>query len=155
MTRHPLDPPMFSRPLRVHDVPDEGLDRVVEADLSERAALARFNGLVAVDFLTATFKIARRGREGLSVEGSLEAQVQQSCVVSLDVFPATVRENIDMRFAPERTAPAAPTKRGRAPSRAGPARAAADEPDKSLSDGGGKRAGPDYRRRDRPRRHRG
>ena len=88
----------FSRPVKVDNLPRDGLDHAIEATPAERAAIARQNGLVDVAKLTATFNLQRRGRE-VSVQGSVHAEVTQTCVVSLEPFAVTLDEPVDVRFA--------------------------------------------------------
>ncbi|MHB2166015.1 YceD family protein [Alsobacter sp. R-9] len=87
----------LSRPLVVDSIPAAGLDVSVEASPDERAALARDFGLVSIERLAARLHVDRRGRV-VRVTGDVEADVTQTCVVSLEPFPAQVREAIDLRF---------------------------------------------------------
>jgi len=89
----------FSRPLAVRDVPPSGKNIAVTADLAEREALARLLDLPAVHRVEAHFEVRPWMRDGLEVKGRLEAEVEQICVVSLDPFAASVREEIHARFA--------------------------------------------------------
>ena len=90
----------FSRPVKVDAVPREGLLRTVEATPAERAALAEQNDLVEIAELNARFVLKRAGNKGVSVSGALHAEVTQTCVVTLEPFPVTLDEEIDVRFAP-------------------------------------------------------
>ena len=96
-----VNPPPFSRPLMVSAVPPEGLDVTLSPDATERAALARENGLVAVHELEARLRVARGGAEGLEVAGHLHARIRQTCVVTLEDFDAVVDEPVRLRFAPQ------------------------------------------------------
>ena len=91
---------LFSRTVRVEAVLKDGLTRTIEADPAERAALAELNRLPGVAKLTATFTLRRAGRAGVRVSGVVHAEVTQTCVVSLEPFPATLDESVDVRFAP-------------------------------------------------------
>jgi hypothetical protein len=73
---------------------------VIHASETERAALARDNGLVAVNDLEARLHVSRFGAQGLEVSGRLKAGVVQTCVVTLDDFESTVDEPVQLRFAP-------------------------------------------------------
>ncbi|HTO79637.1 MAG TPA: DUF177 domain-containing protein [Methylocystis sp.] len=95
-----LDAPPLSRPLAATGIPTEGLDVVVRANEAECAALARDNALVAVLWLEAPFHVARFGHDGLKVQGSLRAEVRQTCVVTLEDFDAVIEEPVSVRFAP-------------------------------------------------------
>ena len=71
---------------------------------SSTYAVAQLNGLVRIDSLESEFRIAKRERKGLSVQGELRARVVQTCVVSLEPFEADVLEQIDVRFEPQSAA---------------------------------------------------
>ena len=90
----------FHRPIRVDALPPNGLTQTIEANPAERAALAALNGLPAIASLTATLTVRRRGRDGAQVTGEVHAAITQVCGVTLEPFPATVDELIDLSFAP-------------------------------------------------------
>ncbi|MBV9522178.1 MAG: DUF177 domain-containing protein [Alphaproteobacteria bacterium] len=90
----------FSRPVRVESVPEGGLERLVEADEGERAAVARLNGLPAIARLEGKFTLRRAGRGMIRVTGEIRAEVTQTCVVSLEPLDVVVDEPVDVRFAP-------------------------------------------------------
>lgn len=92
--------PLFSRPVRVEAIPREGLETRVEADAAERAALADFNGLPAIAAFAATFSLKHGAGGAIILHGALDAEVTQTCVVSLEPFDATISAPIDLRFAP-------------------------------------------------------
>jgi hypothetical protein len=91
---------LFSRPVRVEPLPKDGLTQTIEADPSERAALAKLNGLPGVGKLAATFVLKRSGRGGVRVTGTVHAEITQFCIVSLEPFAATLDEPVDVRFKP-------------------------------------------------------
>jgi hypothetical protein len=99
----------FSRPIRVEDVPESGLDISIEADPAERAAIAERNGLAGIGELKAEFKVQKLDRANVKVIGRLTAVISQTCVVSLDPFPSEIAAEIDANFAP-----AAPSGQGEA-----------------------------------------
>jgi uncharacterized metal-binding protein YceD (DUF177 family) len=88
----------FSRPVKVDALPRDGLEQTVEATPAERAAVAEQQGLVDVVKLTATFLMKRAGK-GVRVTGAVHAELTQTCVVTLEPFPVTLDEPIDVRFA--------------------------------------------------------
>jgi uncharacterized metal-binding protein YceD (DUF177 family) len=92
--------PLFSRPIRVDAIPREGLETRIEADTTERAALATFNGLPAIAGLAASFSLKHGAGGTIILRGGLDAEVTQTCVVSLEPFEASISTPIDMRFAP-------------------------------------------------------
>ena len=90
----------FSRIVRVDALPRDGETVTIEANAEERAALAVLLKLPAIESLSATLTITRAARGGARVIGAVHGEVTQTCVVSLEPFPATVEEEIDVRFAP-------------------------------------------------------
>ncbi len=94
---------LFSRVVRVDAIPGEGQVIRIEANPTERERLASFYRLPAVAALTATLRVEPWGRGGARVTGAIHGEVTQTCIVSLEPFPATVDEEADVRFAPETT----------------------------------------------------
>ncbi|HXW19329.1 MAG TPA: DUF177 domain-containing protein [Roseiarcus sp.] len=95
----------LSRPIRVETIPSDGLTVDIQADEVERAALAKFNDLPAVDRLVATFELRPRPGGAVDVSGEVAADVVQTCVVTLEPFTATLVEPVDVRFAPPEAFP--------------------------------------------------
>jgi uncharacterized metal-binding protein YceD (DUF177 family) len=94
--------PEFSRPVRI-DTLGAGARRIdVEAEDSERAALAERFGLVAIDRLTAAAEVSRSG-DAVVARGSLKGAVVQSCVASGEPVPETVAEDFRIEFRPRPT----------------------------------------------------
>jgi hypothetical protein len=98
------DEELFSRLVRVDALPREGQVITIEATLDEREKLASFYKLPAIAALTATLRLAPGGRGGARVTGSVHGELTQLCIVSLEPFPATVDEDVDVRFARETAA---------------------------------------------------
>ena len=94
----------FSRVVRVDALPREGQLVTIEATPAEREALASFYKLPAIAALTATLRLEPWGRGGARVTGAVHSELTQVCVVSLEPFPATVDEDVDVRFAPRAAA---------------------------------------------------
>jgi uncharacterized metal-binding protein YceD (DUF177 family) len=90
--------PEFSRPVEIADIGSEGVSVAIEADASERQALARRFGLVSLEKLTAAATISPVSRSLFRVAGSFEAEVVQSCVVTLDPVPARLVESFSALF---------------------------------------------------------
>ena len=95
---------IFSRVVRVDAIPREGQVIAIEATPAEREDLASFYQLPAIAALTATLRVEPWGRGGARVTGAVHGEVTQTCVVSLDPFPATIDEDVDVRFAPQTAA---------------------------------------------------
>jgi uncharacterized metal-binding protein YceD (DUF177 family) len=90
--------PEFSRPVEIKDVGSDGVSLEIEADPSERQALARRFGLVSLDKLTASATVSPVSRSLFRLAGSFEAEVVQSCVVTLDPVPARLVESFSALF---------------------------------------------------------
>jgi uncharacterized metal-binding protein YceD (DUF177 family) len=95
---------LFSRLARVDTLPREGQVITIEANLNERQELASFYKLPAIAALTATFRLEPLGRGGAHVTGAVHGELTQVCVISVEPFPATVDEDVDVRFAPQAAA---------------------------------------------------
>ncbi|MBE7210199.1 MAG: DUF177 domain-containing protein [Gluconacetobacter diazotrophicus] len=73
----------------------------VEADAAERERVARRLGVPSVAALRCRFALGAPDRNGaVAADGELEAEVERICVVSLEPFPAPVRERFAIRFVP-------------------------------------------------------
>jgi uncharacterized metal-binding protein YceD (DUF177 family) len=90
--------PEFSRPVEVKDIGVDGISLAIEAEPSEREALARRFGLVSLDRLTASTTVFPVSRSLFRVEGRFEAEAVQSCVVTLDPFPSRLAESFSALF---------------------------------------------------------
>jgi uncharacterized metal-binding protein YceD (DUF177 family) len=93
--------PEFSRTVDTRSI---GNDPVrLEANASERAALAKRFGIVAIHKLTA--EVALEPVKGaILAAGTLNAQIVQSCAVSAEDLPVKLAEPLSLRFVPERAA---------------------------------------------------
>ncbi|MCA0423027.1 MAG: DUF177 domain-containing protein [Proteobacteria bacterium] len=93
--------PPLSRPVPVATVPAHGLDVKVTPTPDERAAMAKALDLAAVDALTADLHLTHRSGGIIAVNGVLKATIQPVCVLSLEPFPLTVSEPVEITFADE------------------------------------------------------
>jgi uncharacterized metal-binding protein YceD (DUF177 family) len=82
----------------VTDLPANGAEFELIPDESERATLALQAGVLAVPSLVARVNVRPEGRTGAAVDGTLEATVRQTCVVSLEPFDNDIEERISLRF---------------------------------------------------------
>ena len=92
--------PELHRPIAVDRVGPGGLDVIVEATAAECAALAARLQIPAVPALTCRFHLERDSAGTLLAYGHLLARVVQTCVVSLEDFPASVEERFTVRCVP-------------------------------------------------------
>lgn len=90
MSEHP---PEFSRPLVAATVDSGGINLEIKAESHELAKLAERFRIVSVDSLKAKLRLFAKG-DLICLEGRLTADVQQSCVVTLD----PVSQHIDVDF---------------------------------------------------------
>jgi uncharacterized metal-binding protein YceD (DUF177 family) len=95
---------VFSRVVRIDALPREGQVVSIEATPAEREQLASLYKLPDIAALTATLRVDSSGRGGARVTGIVHGEVTQLCIVSLEPFPATVDEDVDVRFAPQSAA---------------------------------------------------
>lgn len=96
-----LPAPEFSRVVNADTVRRADVTETIEATEAERRALAERLELESIGSLTATVKLrAVRGGQMIRVSGQLEADVVQTCVVTLEPVPAQVSERFEALFAP-------------------------------------------------------
>ena len=91
----------FSRPLRLAEVPAEGSSLELDATASECAAVARRLGLLSLGRLHGQLGIKPIACGGLALTGTLQADVEQSCVVTLEALPIEVSRPLNLRFLNE------------------------------------------------------
>lgn len=99
MVHHPDKSPV-SYDVQVSRLPRTGVAVAIEADEAERAALARIHGVDAVGRFVATLQVSPWKRGGVQVEGTVEAHISQSCVVTLEPMASTIRERVEGVFLP-------------------------------------------------------
>lgn len=87
----------------VADIPERGLARTRTATDEERVELAREFDILSCEALSATYEIKPRGALRYVFSGTLEADVTQACVVTLDPVPAHVSEAFEIELAPPET----------------------------------------------------
>jgi hypothetical protein len=80
--------------------PDGDAFRIL-ADEPSRAAVASALGLLALPAFEGRFRLAPDGRGGARLDGVVEAEVVQACVVTLEPVAGRVSEPVSLRFAPE------------------------------------------------------
>jgi uncharacterized metal-binding protein YceD (DUF177 family) len=101
MPRQHSDSQEFSRFVEADSVGTHRMERRISANPEERAALAKRFDLVGIDRLDAVFSLKRAGGGVIHVGGELEAEVIQSCVVTLAPVPAKLVEAFSADFADE------------------------------------------------------
>ena len=101
MPRQHSDSQEFSRFVEADSVGTHRMERRISANPEERVALAKRFELIGIDRLEAVFSLKRAGGGVIHVSGELEAEVIQSCVVTLAPVPAKVAETFSADFADE------------------------------------------------------
>lgn len=97
----PPDHPEFSREIPLAEIEAAPAERHIEADDGERASLAARLGLDEIPALACDLKVRRLAdQRTFEVDGVLDAEVVQRCVVTLEPFAAPVRDRFSLRFAP-------------------------------------------------------
>jgi uncharacterized metal-binding protein YceD (DUF177 family) len=82
------------------DVGDEGLACTRDATAEERIELARELDILSCERLSVRYLVRRLGQERYSFSGTLEAEVTQACVVSLEPVSAVLTERFSIDLAP-------------------------------------------------------
>ena len=82
-------------------LPQKGMPVVIEADANQRAQLAEEHGLLSVGRYRADLLVAPWKRHGVRVSGTVEADIVQECVVTLDPMEASISEEVAAVFLPE------------------------------------------------------
>jgi hypothetical protein len=89
----------------IEDIGETSLDAAREATPQEREAIAQALDLVACARLTVQYRIAPRGEGHFRMSGALQAEVTQTCVVSLEPVVNQVAENFAVDFWPQAEMP--------------------------------------------------
>lgn len=87
--------------INVARLPQKGMPVVIEADEAQRAALAEAHGLLSVERYRADLLVTRWKRNGIKVNGNVEAVITQACIVTLEPIQATIDEEVEGVFLPE------------------------------------------------------
>lgn len=92
--------PEFSRPFTLETLgADEVVERI-EASGAERSAVARRLSLVSLDRLAAVLRVGRSEGQGeVSVAGHFEAEVTQTCVISLQPLDRRLSEDFQTLYS--------------------------------------------------------
>jgi len=97
-----MKPNEFSRPVRLDTIGTQPREIRIEADETERKALARRFSLTGLQRLEAELKVHSAG-EDVVAQGRMRAELVQACVASGAPVPARIDEAFSLRFRPEGT----------------------------------------------------
>jgi len=89
----------------VEDIPEAGLAVERAASQQEREAIARTLDLLDCRSLTARYTVQPKGRGHIQVSGTVEAQVEQTCVVTLEPLFNRVADSFSVDYWPETDMP--------------------------------------------------
>jgi uncharacterized metal-binding protein YceD (DUF177 family) len=96
----PLRVPVeFSRPVAADGVGPQPQVRRISAEPEERRQLAERFGLSALDSLSADLELSRHAGDIIGLSGRLEADVVQSCVVTLVPVPAHIETEFEVSYS--------------------------------------------------------
>ena len=98
----------MSRLVRVHGLPRHGRVVRIDADASERSAIAQRLGLVSVDLLKGEVTVIPAIARETHVDGAIRAEIVQSCVVSGDPVAAELVIQVSRRYSEDAEALMAP-----------------------------------------------
>jgi uncharacterized metal-binding protein YceD (DUF177 family) len=90
----------FSKHVAATDVPPNGTVIRFEADEGERAALAARFGIVELQSFKGSIGVKPWRRHGLVLEGTFEAALVQTCIVTLEPLDEKVSEHFRLYFLP-------------------------------------------------------
>lgn len=99
MSAAPSSPVSFV--VTVARLPQKGMPVRIVADEKQRARLAEGHDLLAVRDFRAELLVAPWKRNGVIVTGSVDASIEQACVVTLEPMEARISETIDQVYLPE------------------------------------------------------
>jgi len=89
----------------VQDIPEAGLAVERAASPEERDSIARALDLVACRSLTVRYTLSPRGGGHVQVSGTLRAEVEQTCVVTLEPLINEVADSFSVDYWPETELP--------------------------------------------------
>lgn len=97
--------PQFSRGLKLIDIPNGVSNRDITANATECSAIADRLGLDALQALSANFTVVRpQDGQVIHIDGRLEANIRQICVVTLEPFESDVIDTFSASFTTQRVA---------------------------------------------------
>ena len=91
----------FSYRLNVGHVGATPLSFMLEADDTERNAMAARWGVASVESVTADLNARRWKRDGVRLKGLVEAKLTQLCVITLEPVSSAISESFEALFVPE------------------------------------------------------
>jgi uncharacterized metal-binding protein YceD (DUF177 family) len=93
-----LDPAWY---VEVRSIGETGQNSKFEASAEQRTSLARDLDLISCNSLIVAYKLRSLYRGRYKLTGTIHADVEQRCVVTLEPVAATLDEQLDVEFWPE------------------------------------------------------
>ena len=97
----PSNRPEFPRPIAVESLTGGLAEYEIEATEGERQALAQRLDLASLESLTASLRLWPEGNEIVRLQGTLSAQVTQTCVVTLEPVVSSIEAFVERLYGPE------------------------------------------------------
>ena len=94
-------PSPVSFPVHVARLPKKGMRVTIDADASQREALSRAHGLVAVEEFRVELDVTAWKRGGIRIDGRVAALIVQQCGVTLEPVEEHLDEAVAALFLPE------------------------------------------------------
>lgn len=91
----------FSYQVKVGHISANPVTVKLVADERERAGLARLWKVESVKRLESELQVARWKKDGVRIHGRVEAEIVQSCVVTLEPVESVISEAVDRIYVPE------------------------------------------------------
>lgn len=92
--------PEFSQIVNVRDLPKDGAKYSISVNSEDCIKLATRFGLVQINKLNAKLRLDRQARSAVRLSGKIEAQITQTCVVTLEPVREDISVDIDIIFRP-------------------------------------------------------
>lgn len=93
--------PAFSYPVKVGNISANAVSVHLEADERELHDLAALWRVLEVRSLKAELQLARWKKDGVRMKGRVQADIVQSCVVTLEPVESSIDEELEQIFVPE------------------------------------------------------
>ncbi len=93
----------FSLTVAVLDIGRRGRTEKLKADAGQRAALADLLGVEAIERLNGEFQLDMVSGSAVHLRGRIEADVVQTCVVSLEPVQQHIEETVSVTLLPAET----------------------------------------------------
>ncbi len=87
--------------LDISTLPKSGHTTVLTATNDECVAIAQEYGLQAVNALSGDLQVSHWHRDGFTIGGTIRADIQQQCVISLEPISQTMETEFSAKLVPE------------------------------------------------------